>query len=329
MQTYFSSNLKKLAQQYSQKQIAEDTLMSPASITNYINQTSEPSMYFLMQLKKVYNINIDDFLFKDLNPNSGKDVTERNHQRFGGNYLIYYYDSSPYKGSSNLYTKNAINYGIISITEDGKLLGQNNLAAYGQFLLNRKEAEETLALLNKFTTAKDIKAYYENLSDKYVGNISLTNSHIFLSLKNQEHEDEVFMILNSPPSGKTYIGGIATVNSISRGREHMPCIQYSILSRYVLKITDGELYNLLTLHVPDINIDLDVEQLIKLFKSLFLNNTDTTMNLTEYQKKRIVEESLKNTLAELMESNIFRFAKISEMEDDKYYRIIKEEMLNE
>ena len=63
---YFSSNLRRLAEEYSQKKIAEDTKVSPASINNYINKDSEPSIYFLMALKKAYGINIDDFLFKPL-----------------------------------------------------------------------------------------------------------------------------------------------------------------------------------------------------------------------------------------------------------------------
>ncbi len=137
------------------------------------------------------------------------------------------------------------------------------------------------------------------------------------------------MILNNPPSNKKYIGGMSTVNSISHGREHMPCIQYGIMSRYSLNITDGEIYNLLTLNTPEVSIDLDVEQLIKLFKTLYIESSDASINLTDYQKKKIVEESVKNTLEELLETNVFKFAKVSDMEDDRYYRIIKEEMFNE
>lgn len=328
MSDYFSSNLKKLALHYSQKQIAEDTGMSPASITNYISGVSEPSMYFLTQLKNAYNIDLDTFLFQDLSDIQIKTDLQESVKRFGGNYLIYYYDSSFYKGANNVYTKNALNYGIVSVFYDPDAVYENSLNCYALFLLERKEAEDIVKVLNQLKNPKQIKTYYANLNDKYEGSLSVNNSHIFIRLKNLSHEDEVFLILNNPPSRKTYIGGIATVNSISRGREHMPCIQYAIFTRYTLTITDGEIYNLLTLNTPDIGIDLETEQLIKLFKSLYID-PQNNLNLTDYQKKRIIEESLKNTLNELLENNVFRYAKISDMEDDKYYRIIKEEMLNE
>ncbi len=329
MENYFSSNLKKLAAKYSQKQIAEDTLMSPASITNYINQVSEPSMFFLTQLKKAYKITIDDFLFKELSFSGDSNLLSHDYSRFIGNYIVYYYDTSPYKGSSNVNTKNALNYGVISVFNSSDIALDNKLFAYGQFLLNRKEAEEVLKNLNKNMNERYIQKYYGTLADKYEGNVNVSSAHIFINLKNNDKQDECFMILNNPPSNKKYIGGIATVNSIARGREHMPCIQYSIISEYVLNITDGEIYNLLSLNVPEINIDLEVEQLIKLFKTLYLTSGETLINLNEYQKKRVLEESFRKSLEELIDNNMFRFAKISDMEDDKYYRLIKEEMLNE
>lgn len=327
MENYFSINLKKLAQQQTQKSIALKTGVSQSSITNYINNTSEPSLNFLMQLKEHYGINIDDFLLKNLTFNNSSLLNTYN-ERFIGNYIIYYYDTSAYKGNSNVYTKNALNYGLVSICYDSSATDSNKLAAYGQFLLNRKTAEETLNTLNALSDKNAVKSYYNNLEDHYCGEINIQNNHLFISLANNNKQDACFMILNNPPSGKSYIGGIATVNSISRGREHMPCIQYSIISKYVLNITDGEVYNLLTLDTPEINIDLNIEQLIKLFKSLYINSNESNIMLNDYQKKRILEESVKDTLHELLETNVFKYAKISDMEDDKYYRIIKEQMLN-
>ena len=114
MENYFRINLKKLAQQQTQKSIALKTGVSQSSITNYINNTSEPSLNFLMQLKEHYGINIDDFLLKNLTFNNSSLLNTYN-ERFIGNYIIYYYDTSAYKGNSNVYTKNALNYGLVSI----------------------------------------------------------------------------------------------------------------------------------------------------------------------------------------------------------------------
>ena len=48
---------------------------------------------------------------------------------------------------------------------------------------------------------------------------------------NSNKDDEVYFIFNNPPSVEKYIGGLGTINSVSRGREHNPCVQFIILSK--------------------------------------------------------------------------------------------------
>ena len=130
------------------------------------------------------------------------------------------------------------------------------------------------------------------------------------------------IILNNPPSNKRYIGGLGTVNSISRGREHVPCIQYIIFSRIAFNIPDGEIYNLLALDIPEVNVKNEITDLINLIKRLYLSPTKSGLN--EFQQKRIVEDSVQNIISDAVDSNMFRFAKVSNMEDDNYYRLIKD-----
>ena len=144
---------------------------------------------------------------------------------------------------------------------------------------------------------------------------------MFIYLKSEELNDQSLIILNNPPSNKLYVGGLGTANSVSRGREHMPCVQFILISRNILKIPDGEVYNLLSLGVSDVNVETETDQLIALFKNLYVN-VDLKDDLSEFQKKKIVENSLTNTLIELIDANMFRFAKVSNMEVDDYYRII-------
>ena len=130
------------------------------------------------------------------------------------------------------------------------------------------------------------------------------------------------IILNNPPTQSHYIGGLGTVNSISRGREHIPCVQYILFSSKILKIPDGEIYNLLALGISDVNIKNEVNELIILFKRLY--NSQKESGLSEYQQKKIIEDSVKNIISNCIESNMFRFAKVSNFEDDNYYRLIKD-----
>ena len=130
------------------------------------------------------------------------------------------------------------------------------------------------------------------------------------------------IILNNPPSEKKYLGGLGTVNSISRGREHVPCVQYIIMSNIILNLPDGEIYNLLSLDITEVNIKNEVNELITLFKKLYLSGTESGLN--EYQQKHIIEDSIKTIISNTIDSNMFRFAKVSNMEDDNYYRLIKD-----
>ena len=46
--------------------------------------------------------------------------------------------------------------------------------------------------------------------------------------------------------------------------------------------------------------------------------------MLDEHKKKIFEDSLNKILEDLVDANMFRFAKISNREDDDYYRLIKE-----
>lgn len=317
---YFSMNMKKLADMYSQKKLAEDTKVSPASINNYINKDSEPSIYFLMALKEAYGINIDDFLFKPLSSVERQQKLPEGYDRFIGNYMIYHYDTSAYKGRVSNFAKNTLSYGVISIYEDES---SDELCVKSLFIANRRDAERVLTELNGFKTTQELIDFYHTQEKyKYEGNFVFTANQLFMYLCNHDKNDRSLMILNNPPSTKDYVGGLGTVNSVCRGREHMPCVQFVLITRNILSIPDGEIYNLLTLDAPDINLDVETNELIKLFKNLYSDN-EFANNLTEDNKRLLIKDSIENMMAESLESNMFRYAKVSSLDDDKYYRIVK------
>lgn len=48
------------------------------------------------------------------------------------------------------------------------------------------------------------------------------------------------------------------------------------------------------------------------------------MNLSETQKQAIVKNKLEYYFNEILEANLFRFAKVSNREDDSIYKLIRE-----
>ncbi len=316
----FLNNLKCLTEVFSQKDIAQKTGFSASSINNYLSGKSQPSAMFLLKLKEAYKIDIDQFMTAKIDK---ENFMKQNlsYRKFFGNYIVYYYNSSAYKGKVGSYNYDILTFGVISIIDDKDISSPKGTLASGIFMLTRMEAEKYLKVLDSFNgDVEKIKSFYSSFPNSYFGNLEQNTTQLFISLKN--NNDQCLIILNNPPSSKKYRGGLGTVNSISRGREHVPCIQYILLSNVSFKVPDGEIYNILSLGVSDINIKNETKELIELIKNLYLSSKPT--GLSEYQQRKIVEDSIENIVQNAVDANLFRFAKVSNMEDDQYYRLIKD-----
>lgn len=317
MSNFFRDNLKKMADKYTQKYIAEKTCFSQSSINNYISKNSEPSIQFLVALKEAFGIDIDGFLFSDYEENKMED-----RGRYVGNYLVYYYNNSSYKGEIHTNIKNTLNYGVLSILKRSDI--DKDVVVYGSFYKDREAAVKTLKEVNEKSNYGDIYKIHSIKNSFYEGSIHSNLNNLFISISSKEKDDEVYFIFNNPPSKSEYIGGLGTINSVSRGREHNPCVQYAIISKKLINRPDGEIYNSLSLGYTDVNFNTPVQELINLFKRLYIEKSELSSNLTEEQKRLIIENKLKYYFSEIMDANMFRFAKISNHEDDIVYRILKE-----
>lgn len=314
MKTMFHENLKKLSIQYSQKYIAQKTGFSQSSINNYLSKTSEPSMGFLVALRDAFGISIDDFLFSDF-----KIEQEQSYDRYMGNYLIYYYNNDSYKGEVHTNLKNTLNYGVLSIFKEKPL--DKEVKVRATFM---KERTWAVKLLKKLNSSDDLVGVYEENGNVYEGDISTSDQSIFIYLANKSNNDKTFIILNNPPSKLDYIGGVGTVNSIARGREHNPCVQFIIMSKKLIDVPDGEIYDLLKFDDFYVNMEFAIKDIIDLFKRLYAEKNEISVELNDNQKLAIVRNKLEYHFNEILEANIFRFAKISNKEDDAIFKLIKE-----
>ena len=132
------------------------------------------------------------------------------------------------------------------------------------------------------------------------------------------------MIFNNPPTNIKYIGGIGTVNTMARGREHNPCVQFIIMSRKLIDKPDGEIYKCLKFDKINVNLDYAIKDMADLFKRLFAEKNELSLSLNENQKIAILQNKIEYHFNEILEANVFRFAKITNREDDVVYKIIKE-----
>lgn len=313
----FQQNLKVLANQYTQKYIAERTGFSQSSINNYLTKSSEPSIQFLIALKNSFGICLDDFLFSDISV-----VQETSFDRFLGNYIVYYYNNNSYKGEVHTNLSNTLNYGVISIVKEQEL--GNNVVVYGTFLREKSEAVKLLKRLNSLVNLADCKLEHQQMKNFYIGEIQTTDQSIFLDLYNNVNSDQCYIILNNPPSKSEYIGGVGTVNTVARGREHNPCVEFIILSKKVIDKPDGEIYECLKFDDFNVNLDYAVKDVVDLFKRLYLEQNEISTSLAESQKVAILQNKLEYHFNEILDANVFRFAKVSNREDDMVFKLIKE-----
>lgn len=313
----FQDNLKVMASKYTQKYIAEQTGFSQSSINNYLTKNSEPSIQFLIALKNVFGICIDDFLFKDINLKK-----EESFERFIGNYIVYYYNNNSYKGEVHTNLSNTLNYGVISVVEEQ--ISGGNISVYGTFLREKTEAVKLLKRLNAQQNKQSIKQEHVNMNNFYTGSIHSTEQSIFIDLSNQFNNDQCYIILNNPPSNAEYIGGAGTVNTVARGREHNPCVEFIILSKKLIDKPDGELYECLKFDDYNVNLDYAIKDVVDLFKRLYLEQNEISTSLIENQKIAILQNKLEYHFNEILDANVFRFAKISNKEDDLVFKLIKE-----
>lgn len=325
-QSVFSKNLNKLIKEQGLNQLKLSKILgfSVTSINNYLNDVNDPPVSFLLNLKKQYNINIDDFLTKI----SEEELTIKDLQntvsakKYKGNYMLYFYQSSAYKGAGFNPVKDPLKYGVLSVFPSGETNfdGSVKMISMATFFVSRQDAKDFKTSLDNLEDYySDIEGKHNSYEQNYKGTLTSTANQVFISLRSAHYNDKVLIILNNPPSERAYVGGIGTVNSVSRGREPSPVIQYIILSKYFIEMPDGELYNMLNLNVENIDVRNETMKLLEQFKSLYL---DTNINLEEYQKNYIMQNNIERSVVDVVKRNIFLYGKISNREDDKYYRLI-------
>lgn len=317
MSNKFQENLKILAKQYTQRYIADKTGFSQSSINNYLAGTSEPSIQFLVALKEAFGISIDGFLFSNF-----ENKENVSYEKFIGNYIVYYYNNSSYKGEVHTNLKNTLNYGVISVLQDKEL--DNRVSVYATFVQGRVEATRLLKELNSVNDVNSIVSILSQTKYLYKGTLLANEQTIAIELRDKENGDFSYILFNNPPTTSEYLGGIGTVNSMSKGREHNPCVQYMIISKKVIEKPDGELYNCLKLDDYMVKLDDAIDDIVALFKRLYVDKNEISVDLSENQKIAIIQNKLEYHFYDILDANAFRFAKVSNKEDDAVFKLIRE-----
>ena len=332
-----SSNLKKLIIQNgtTQKELADKLGVAAASMTDYCKGRRIPNVGFFVSLKNLYDISIDDFLTKSINPSASpvplnKHSFDSNmmdtYQKYCGIYFVYYLDTGKYKGRDTQPPKDSVHFGLLFIYENPSSLDVPEFSCAA--ILGIKDREKVpyikkdLEGLGEPSKIIDyIGKTYPNTA--YYGDFELSQEHAFISMRHTNTDKALFIFHRVDNNKPNYTGGIGTVNSISKGRERAPVIQFIGISRYPLSMSIEEIHHSLLLNYPIFNAESETEEMIRNFKTLYLDSELSGQGFSEYQKSIIVRSTLERYIKKSLERNMFRYGKISERDDDEWYHAIK------
>ena len=332
-----SANLKRLIAQnnITQKELANRLGVAAASMTDYCKGRRIPTVEFFVSLKNLYDISIDDFLTKSINPPASTLPADESsidpnmmttYHKYCGLYFVYYFDTSKYKGKDTQLPKTSVLYGILFIYENPSSLDVPEFSCAA--ILGIKERQDAALIKKTLESLRDPSRIVDRIGDKYphtayYGDFELSQAHAFVNLSHA-NTDKALIIFHRVDNNKpNYTGGIGTVNSVSKGRERAPVVQFIGISRYPLSMSIEEIHHSLLLNYPTFKAEAETEEMIKNFKALYVDDEAAAQGFSEYQKSVIVRSTLERYIKKSLERNMFRYGKISERDDDEWYHSIK------
>lgn len=336
-------NISKLLEKHdiTQKDLADRLGISAPSLNDYIKGKTLPPLGFFVSLRNLYDISIDDFLTKTINPDdytkpampSKADLELQSYyKKYLGSYFMYYFDTSNYKGNDRQTPKESLYYGVLYIYESPSKVSKSTYDCVSIMgFENRKDAAKVKKEIDACKTVEDaISTASKNYSSGlYIGDFEIEGDYVYLSMTHGT-SDRALAIFNKVNSNKgKYVGGIGTINSVSKGREKTPTVQYLGLSRKPIVQSEEEIHHNLLLGYPTFNVEKEAKELVQIFKNLYLNNHSEENELSDLQKTITIRANMERYITACLENNVFRYGKVSSRDDDTWYHWLLEDHKDE
>lgn len=306
-----------------------------------------------------YPLMIDDFISGaavDIvgNPTPVGTKSEFVHKDMVGSYMVYLFDQSKENYTLNEKASRKLRYGVVSIVEEVKMnYGANSsFKAYAQFFKNQDDANnvhKTLTSIFDVATkgdtidipalAKDIETEYGKIGmdisnpqyktyknkEYYQGEVDFQENHVFIDLKSNYFGDHALFALYSTVKKKdsNYIGGVASLSSVSHGDSHSPCAQKALVSRYALKCSDEKIGEVIRMNPTKVSIDAKIEEIYGMFEEL---NKESLSGLIDRQDKlSIFANRFERIVQDYIKDGLNSVGVVTKDDDKNAYELIKSE----
>lgn len=276
----------------------------------------------------------------------GRPASECN--KYLGTYDLAYFDTGKQVGKNTRTTAQSLGYGLMSVYLGNAVNGAPTLkvAAFVNCTKEERDAIETAVKKAQATNrVPDIRDCYRNCAKSfhslktpnenrykclYEGSLELTERVAEFTLHQVQGTDVVHIIAHNraaiSSSGAHYRGGLATMMSVSRGAEHMPCAQSVIISRRGFATVSGEeLANYLYLCPPQIDVKESTNAILEYMKLLFAGGENNPVAVfSEEDRRYCLESYAEKKLSEAVRRNILSYYKVSiEMDYDVYQKFCR------
>lgn len=341
------ANLKSLITQnnITQKELAKKVGYCEAAVCKYFRGNQYPPLDFLFKLKKLYGISIDDFISRkmiepvedaeEIEVRRAHDILENKlYEKYCGNYIVYYLDTSNYKGRDSYTPAESLVYGVLNIHKVETILGKPEFESIAFLGIDNAETAKNLKKnLDSFSSIEELGRFIHETKENntynniYTGDFEFGANHAYISLKHENIDRALIVLYRVDTNKPLFNGGLGVINSGSKGREKMPTAQFIALSRYPLNLSPEEIHHNLLLTHPTYKADEEVKNLIAMFKNTYLVNNSSNSVFTDYQKELMLKANLEDSIKRIITRNLDRYAKASQRDDNAWYKIVKEEGL--
>lgn len=300
---------------------------------------------------------IDDFVSGDApkivnDPTPVLDQSKFVRKDMVGAYMIYLFDQSKENYTENERGSRKIRYGVVSLVEEVNLNygAKNSFKSYAQFFKEKDDAVKLHKKLSKIfkTSLKgekiDIPKLAKSIENEYVkiginpndpgynaytnkeyyqGNVDFQEQHVYIDLKSCYFGDHALFALYSPPKKKdsNYIGGIASLSSVSHGKDRMPCAQKALVSRYIINKDDVELGEYIRMNPTKVSIEPKIEEIYSMFEEL---NKESLSGLMDRQDKlSIFSNRFERIIKDYIKDSLNSVGVITTADDSVAYELIK------
>lgn len=334
----------------SQSRLADLMCVAEGSINNYLSGESGPSAAFLARLLTTEPFDAYGLYLDDLINESPLDITPVHNsyvrKDIAGCYLVYYFDQSREYVITNPNVGRTMRYGVIALYEMpryGDSEVKVDFKAFGKFFKDIESASKlhkdvTQSFSNHLGNTVEVDAFrFESVirdeflkgayDEIYEGSVDFKKKHIYVDLSCEKFSDHALFALykSEKKDDKEYVGGVASLSSVSRGRDRCPCAQKALISKYRLSCSDDKIAKVIRLNPANFTLEGEGLELFDFFTSITTGEIGDA--LEEWDKRTLFNERLERLIQNYIEKNLYSVGVVTSEDDSLAYELFNYERL--